>query len=127
MGMKSITGILLFDGFCVLCSGFVRQLMKKFDASLQVIPMQSTQGRVWLRQYGLEAETDEVILLVDNRPLKGVTAILFLMQHAGGWWKLAGKVSACLPDALLAWFYRRIANNRYLWFGKRTTCYRPLR
>ncbi|MCA1744639.1 MAG: DUF393 domain-containing protein [Bacteroidales bacterium] len=123
--MKSVTGILLFDGFCVLCSGFVRHLIKRFDASLQVIPMQSAEGQVWLMRYSLEAEPNEVILLVEPKPLKGVGAILFLMQQAGGWWKLAGKVGSWWPDTLLDWLYRRVANNRYLWFGKRTTCYNP--
>ncbi len=127
MGMRQITGILLFDGFCVLCSGFVRHLIRKFDTNLQVIPMQSDEGRVWLKEYGLEAEMDEVILLIDSKALKGVAAILFLMQQAGGWWKLAGKAASLFPDTLLVWIYRRIAANRYVWFGKRTSCYRPQR
>ena len=125
--MKLVKGILLFDGFCVLCSGFVRHLIKKFDANLQVLAMQSPEGLDWLRQYGLEAETDEVVLLIDNSALKGMTAILFLLRHAGGWWKLLGNAASCFPDAHLDWVYRRIAKNRYVLFGKRATCYRPQR
>lgn len=125
--MKSVKGILLFDGFCVLCSGFVRHLIRKFDASLQVIPMQSAKGQGWLDAYGLDAEPDEVILLIDGRSKKGVAAILFLMQQGGGWWRLAGKFASWWPNAWLDWLYRRIANNRYLWFGKRTTCFNPQR
>ena len=125
--MRSLSGILLFDGFCVLCSGFVRHLIKKFDDKLQVIPMQSTDGLEWLSRHSLEAEPDEVILLIDNTSLKGVVAVLFLMRHAGGGWKLVGKAVSWLPKALLSWLYRRIANDRYFLFGKRATCYRPRR
>lgn len=123
--MGSINGVLLFDGYCVLCSAFVRRLIKKLDAQLQVLAMQTPEGLDWLNRFGLEAEPDEVILLIDHNALKGVDAVLFLMQKAGGWWKFFGKVASWWPHALLTWLYRRLANNRYFLFGKRTTCYRP--
>jgi predicted DCC family thiol-disulfide oxidoreductase YuxK len=123
--MRTVKGVLLFDGFCVLCSGFVRRLIKKYDASLQLVPMQSPDGQKWLTRYGLDAEPDEVILLLDQRVLKGVRAVLFLMEQAGGWWKFLGNVASLFPDALLNWLYRRIANNRFLLFGKRSSCYNP--
>jgi predicted DCC family thiol-disulfide oxidoreductase YuxK len=125
--MQSVTGILLFDGFCVLCSGFVRSLIKKFDTNLHVLAMQSPEGLDWLSRYNLNAEPDEVILLIDNSVLKGVEAVLFLMRHAGGWCSIMGKLASWCPSALLEWLYRRIANNRYLLFGKRMTCYRVQR
>ncbi|GAO31103.1 hypothetical protein JCM15548_13439 [Geofilum rubicundum JCM 15548] len=116
---------MLFDGFCVLCSGFVRRLIKRFDDRLQVVPMQSPEGQNWLRQYGLDAEPNEVILLLEGRVLKGVGAILFLMEQSGGAWKFLGRGASWFPDALLNWMYRRIAHNRFLLFGKRNSCYRP--
>ena len=125
--MRSLSGVLLFDGYCILCSGFVRYLVRKFDNSLQVIAMQSSEGLYWLNKYQLEAEPDEVILLFGKGVKKGVAVILFLMQHAGGIWKILGRVASLFPNAFLFWLYRRIANNRYLVFGKRTTCYSPYR
>jgi len=30
-----------------------------------------------------------------------------------------------IPRVLRDWLYNRIARNRYDWFGKRDSCYRP--
>jgi predicted DCC family thiol-disulfide oxidoreductase YuxK len=122
--MKEISGILLFDGFCVLCSYFVRKLVNRFGDSLELIPVQSEKGASVLKANGLPTEMpDEVILITDSKIFSGVKAIIYLMRNGGGWWRIAGAMLEWLPIKVSDWFYAAVARNRYVWFGKRNTCY----
>lgn len=122
--MKKKSGILLFDGFCVLCSYFVRKLVNRYGNSLQLIPVQSQKGASVLKANELPSEMpNEVILIVDSKVYTGVEAIIYLMRNSGGWWRIAGALLAWLPLNISGWFYKGVARNRYVWFGKRNTCY----
>jgi predicted DCC family thiol-disulfide oxidoreductase YuxK len=59
-----------------------------------------------------------------ERLLARSDAILFLLKHLGGIWKLAtlGKV---LPRPLRDWLYGLVARNRYRVFGKSESCMLP--
>ena len=120
--MKSYP-ILLFDGFCILCSGFASRLIKRLGKELSVIPMQSKTGQELLKEYHQTNLPNEVILICNNQLIKGVKAVLVLTEMSGGMWKLTSKFLRLFPLKLLEWFYRKIARNRFVWFGRRNSCY----
>lgn len=120
---KKNTPVLLFDGFCILCSGFARRLIKRVGKQVSVIPMQSETGQKILENHHQSNLPNEVIFISDNQLIKGVKAVLKLMEMSGGVWKLTSKFLRLLPLKVLEWFYRKIARNRFIWFGRRDSCY----
>ncbi len=120
---KKSTPVLLFDGFCILCSGFARRLIKRVGKQVAVIPMQSETGQKLLKKHHQSDLPNEVIFISDNQLIKGVKALLALMKMSGGTWKIVGFILRIFPLKILEWFYRKIARNRFIWFGRRNSCY----
>lgn len=114
----------LFDGYCVLCSGFARWLKRKAGNSLELISAQSEMGAHVLERTGYTLDTfDEVVVItVGENFLTGPSAILFILAHAGRTGRFYFHILKILPSSLVRWCYRIIADNRYSWFGKRDTC-----
>lgn len=122
--MELKNGILLFDGFCVLCSYFVRKLVKRYGKRLELIPAQTEQGAFILKSNGLPVVMpNEVLLITGNGVFSGMDAIIILMRNGAGWWRFLGALLSLLPNRISSWLYRLVARNRYWWFGKRKTCY----
>ena len=114
----------LFDGYCVLCSGFARWLKRKAGNSLELISAQSEMGDHVLERTGYTLDTfDEVVVITEGENfLTGPSAILFILAHAGRTGRFYFHILKILPSSLVRWCYRIIADNRYSWFGKRDTC-----
>lgn len=121
-------GILLFDGICNLCNGFVNFVIDhdpqgyfKFGA------LQSSEAAPYLRRYGLEGEEEalsSVVLIEDGMAFRQSTAALRVLRRLGPPWALLYGfmvVPRPLRDAVYGW----IARNRYAWFGKRDQCRIP--
>ncbi len=118
-------GIILFDGYCVLCSYFIGMIIRKADKSMNIVPMQSEAGQDLLQKQLLSLSPNEVILICEDKTYKGADAIIHLMRSINGWMSVAGTIAAILPRGLRNILYRLVANNRYQWFGKRNSCYIP--
>ncbi|PWD99967.1 thiol-disulfide oxidoreductase DCC family protein [Marinilabilia rubra] len=115
--------IVLFDGFCVLCSGFAQWLHKKFGDSVRLIAMQSNDGRELLHKHGISPQKlDEVVVLQGHEVINGAPAILFIMQQTGWFGRVFSSVFKLFPSSWIKWGYRVVANNRYKWFGRKNTC-----
>lgn len=116
--------ILLFDGFCVMCSYFVRKVIARYGSSLELVPLQSPKGQAVLTEFGLPDKMPEEVLLIKNRYVyKGAEAVVQLALKGSGIWRFAGLVGQRMPGWFTRWAYRLIAANRYRWFGRRQSCY----
>ena len=116
-----------FDGYCVLCSGFVQFCFRHDgDGTLKFASAQSALGARVLEALGLPASTlDRTILLVEgNEVFSQSTAILRSLRHLRGWprWLLPLRG---VPRVLRDPIYDLIARNRYKWFGQHSTCFLP--
>lgn len=117
----------LFDGYCVLCSGFVTFCLKRDPAGrLKFASAQSALGRRVLSALDLPDDAlDRTILLLDgDKAYARSTAILRALRY------LVGPVRLLVPFGLVpAWLrdpiYDLVARNRYKWFGRRDTCHVP--
>ncbi|MGB7220220.1 MAG: thiol-disulfide oxidoreductase DCC family protein [Vicinamibacterales bacterium] len=118
--------IVLFDGVCNLCNGFVRFVIARDPARrFQFAPLQSdAAGRVMREAGGAGAATDSIVLIEDGRLYVRSAAALRIAKGLGLPWSLAFGLTV-VPRPLRDWVYDGVARSRYSWFGKRDVCMTP--
>lgn len=118
--------VLVFDGYCHLCSGWARFMARHpLDPPFRLVAMQSDEGRKLLAAQGIDPEDPSTFLVIDagqvHRESDGAIHVVTVL---GGAWRsfvFARVIPRRLRDAL----YRLLARNRYRWFGRRQVCYLP--
>jgi predicted DCC family thiol-disulfide oxidoreductase YuxK len=124
--MASQSAIILFDGVCNLCNGFVQFVIRQDrDSRFRFASLQSDTARELLQdQAGAGQSLDSVVLIENGRHYKQSTAALRILRHLSGAWPLLYGlivVPAFVRDRVYAW----VAANRYRWFGQRDSCMLP--
>ena len=119
--------IIVFDGDCNICSRWVRFLMvRDTSAPYRFAAMQGAAGQRLLSQYGLDPDDPETFILVtETGILQQSDAIAAVLKSLGEPWSFVGAMIVLIPQSVRDWAYRRLARNRYRWFGKRDVCYAP--
>src|SRR5271154_2992831 len=123
--------ILLYDGVCGLCNGFVqfilrhdRQAIFRF-ASLQ----SSLAARILARHNFNPSDLDTVYVVVDPDAneflLSRSDAVLFILKQLGGFWRLAALLLQRPPKFVRDLAYNTVARHRYRIFGRSETCVLP--
>lgn len=118
-------GLVLFDGVCVLCAGWVQFIIARDpEARFRFLPMQTERGRTLAGQLGIEPDEPQTnaVILAGQVFFKSDSAIKVLERLPRWSWVRA---FAAVPRPARDWLYDRIARNRYRLFGKRTTCLVP--
>lgn len=118
--------VVVFDGACALCSGWVDFLLRHDRAQqFRFAAMQGDAGRRLLDAHGLDPDDPMSFLLLDaSGPRTDSDAIIAVLARLGGAWRLA-RALRLVPRGLRDPLYRRLARNRYRWFGKKNACYLP--
>lgn len=118
--------ILLFDGVCNLCDGFVQFAIKRDKASVfRFAPLQSETGRTLLRHFNLDEDVIDTVILIENGAIHTKSTVALRMaRRIGGVWALAYPF-IILPKFIRDNIYDFIAKNRYGWFGKKDACMIP--
>lgn len=118
--------LIVFDGECVLCSGFYR-FMLKHDHS-QRFAFATAQSRIGQQLYHalcLPMQDFETNLVITNGAIyQRLDAFAAAMHALGGIWHLPALLRF-LPCGLKDFAYHRIARNRYRIFGRYDTCMLP--
>ncbi|ERP93755.1 hypothetical protein Q669_02570 [Labrenzia sp. C1B10] len=112
--------LIVFDGICVLCSGFAR-FVARHDrtAGFRFVDAHSEIGQTLYRHHGLDPQKMETnIVICRGRAYTKMASFTAAMKSLGWPWK-ALTVLDLLPRRLADWTYDRIAQNRYL-LGRRT-------
>jgi predicted DCC family thiol-disulfide oxidoreductase YuxK len=114
--------VILFDGVCHLCTGFVQFALKRdADGRFDFAPLQSQFGVQQLRGSGW----DSVVLVEGERRYEAEVAVLRILAGLRSPWPWIAGLLGLMPASLLRWGYRWIARNRYRWFGREETCILP--
>ena len=116
--------MLLFDGVCTLCNGFVQFVIERDPAGrFQFAPLQSDAAA---RLLGVAPPPwpDSLVLLEDGRRFTRSTAALRVARGLRFPWPLA-YVFVAVPRPVRDWVYDAVARNRYRWFGRRDVCMVP--
>ncbi len=118
--------IILFDGVCNLCNGFVNFVIDRDpDAKFKFGALQSEEGQKLVVQYHLQDVPLESVILIENgKAYRESSAALRIAKGMKGLWKLF-YVFMIVPPFIRNAVYRFIARNRYKWFGKREVCRIP--
>jgi predicted DCC family thiol-disulfide oxidoreductase YuxK len=118
--------LVVFDGVCVLCSGFARFILKRDAAfTFRLTTAQSPVGQALFRHYGLDTETLETnLVLIEGRPYAKLDTVAAVAGRLGGVWRLAS-VLRLIPRQIGDWLYDCIARNRYRLFGRHDYCMMP--
>ena len=118
--------IVVFDGVCHMCNGFVNFLLKRDKHD---------RLRFALLQHADRLEVDEslkqnissagsVVLIANGKTYFRSEAVLKILKRLGGGWQLF-YVFILVPRPVCNWLYDFIARNRYKWFGKKDSCMIP--
>jgi predicted DCC family thiol-disulfide oxidoreductase YuxK len=114
--------ILLYDGVCGLCNGFVQFVLRHDKhGTLRFATLQGTYG-VAARTAAPELEKiDSLVLMTPSGAYVRSTAALEVLRYIGGLWA-ATLVLYALPRVLRDWGYDQIAVRRYRMFGRYDAC-----
>ncbi len=119
--------IVLFDGVCNLCNGFVQFIIKKdLDDTFRFAALQSEVGQQLILKRGIDPKKMDSVFLIEP----GVAyfnksdAALQIGQHLNGYRTLS-KLLYLIPNKLRNIVYDYVGRNRYKWYGKTTECMVP--
>lgn len=118
--------VVLYDGYCNLCSRSVRFIIKRDKKNKFLFsPLSSEFSKQVFKHFRLpENYTDSVLLYHNNKLYKSSGAAIRIAVRLSGLWPLTG-VFYIIPFFLRDLFYNFIAKNRLKWFGKRDSCFLP--
>ena len=119
---EELRPVILFDGVCHLCNGFVRFVLR-WDRSGQFdfAPLESQFGQEKLGSRPINS----VVLLENGQQFEAEIAVLRILSRLGAPWSWIARVLSLFPQRLLAWGYRMVARYRYRLFGKDEVCALP--
>jgi predicted DCC family thiol-disulfide oxidoreductase YuxK len=118
--------LILFDGVCPLCSGFVAFVVKRDRAAVfRFVSVQSGLGQSILSHFGQPRfEWESNVLVEDGRAYFKSAAFCRIVRRLPRPWRWLA--AACLvPRGTRDWLYDRIALNRYRLFGRYDRCIVP--
>ncbi len=118
--------LIVFDGECVLCSGFFR-FMLRHDAEgrFSYATAQSPLGQALYDALGLPRDDFETNLVVVDGAIHGHLDAFAVAMRCLGWpWRALGIIGLA-PQPVKRPLYRLIARNRYRLFGRYDHCMMP--
>ncbi len=125
--MASEIPVVLFDGVCNLCNGWVNFAIDhaRQDVRIHFGAIQSPEGSAVIDALDLDKAPLESIILVRNgkvyRESDAILQIMKLMRTPWNWLGVFRIVPRPIRDAV----YHVVARNRYKWFGVRESCRLP--
>ncbi len=118
--------IVLFDGVCNLCNGFIDWLIKNDkNNSFKVGSLQSETAKKILAKHAQPSDQiDSVVLISEGQIYRESKAIFYIFKKIGFPYYIINLFSI-LPQAITDWAYQLIAKNRYRLFGRKESCRLP--
>jgi predicted DCC family thiol-disulfide oxidoreductase YuxK len=119
--------IIVFDGVCVLCSGWVNFVLRRdYARQFKFAAMQTSTGRDLLSKHGIDPDDPVTFLVIDDEvPYTDTDALIRVLSKFTAGWRWLSIGLRCVPRPVRNSLYRYIARNRYRLFGRREACYLP--
>ena len=126
---NSTTSVVLFDGVCNLCNGFVQFVISHDPAGrFHFAALQSEAGQALLAKHGHTATAStapETVMLLEGGHLYTHSTAVLLIARGLNWPWRGLSVALVLPGFLRDAIYRFVARHRYQWFGRQESCWLP--
>ena len=119
------SGLVLFDGECVLCSGWVRFILERDrDARFSFASIQGSTGATIARRLGIDPSdpATNAVVIDGIAYFKSDSALAALSRLYGWQWT---RILRTFPRWLRDIVYDRVARNRYSLFGRTDSCMVP--
>ena len=118
--------LVLFDGVCNLCNGFVQfAVARDPEARFRFGALQSDAARRLVEGLRFPGPLpDSIVLVEDGHAYVKSTAALRIARRLRAPWPLAYGLIV-VPRAWRDRLYDLVARRRYRWFGRRDTCMVP--
>ena len=118
--------VVLFDGVCNLCSGFVQFIVPRDpEGKYRFASLQSDVGRALLAEHDLPTdELESIVLIEDGESYVKSAAVIRIAAGLGGRYRLLSPFRH-VPAAVRDRAYDFVADHRYRWFGKKDRCMMP--
>jgi predicted DCC family thiol-disulfide oxidoreductase YuxK len=118
--------VILFDGVCNLCNGFVTFVIARDPRGrFQFGSLQSPAAARLIEKTAPDRPVpDSLLLIEDGRVWTRSAAALRILRRLTFPWPLA-YLFVVVPRPVRDWIYDRVASHRYRWFGKREVCMVP--
>ena len=115
--------IVLFDGYCNLCSSAVQFILKHDKKKrFHFGSLQSDLGQKLLLEHHFPTKDfNSLVLIEDGKIYTKSTAALKIAKSLNGIWPIFYS-AIIIPKIIRDPVYNWIAKNRYKWFGKKDQC-----
>lgn len=129
--VETHTPLVLFDGVCALCNGFVDACMQLAPNQsptkpFKFAPLQSRVGQKWLSACGLDAhDLSSVVLVEESQCYRQSDAALRVIARFAWPWPLLHHAFIGVPRGVRDAVYALVARTRYDVFGKWDQCRAP--
>jgi predicted DCC family thiol-disulfide oxidoreductase YuxK len=127
MGASSLLAsgkeVVFFDTDCLLCSRFVKLLLKNDRQKLCYAGFNSNIAKALLPE-DLRMQPKTVLFYGDGKLLLKSKAVFMIIKRLRFPWPLFG-VFVILPHTFNDAVYDWVAGNRILWFGRSNSCFLP--
>jgi predicted DCC family thiol-disulfide oxidoreductase YuxK len=121
----SAQNLILFDGICVLCSGWYRFVTARdADRRYRFIAIQSDEGRALAKAHHIDPDDPSTFILLESGRIHARSDGALRILASLPWWRWVA-VLRIVPERWRDAVYDIVARNRYRWFGKRDTCLMP--
>ncbi|TMM57239.1 thiol-disulfide oxidoreductase DCC family protein [Maribacter algarum] len=125
--MEENKKIILFDGVCNLCNGFVQFVIKHDKKDVfRYASLQSEIGQQLISERNIDTSKIDSVVLIEPGVAYYIKsdAALQIGRHIRGY-RTISKVLNLIPSSLRNIIYDLIARYRYTWFGKKDQCMIP--
>ena len=126
MGAAPLDGVMVFDGVCRFCSGYVGFVLRAdSNGAIRFTAMQSAFGRRLCLAHGVDPDDPATFLFFDHGcALEATEAMAAMLARLPPPWRWLRAFTA-LPKPWRDGVYRWTARNRYRLLGKRRACLLP--
>lgn len=116
-------GIILFDGDCPICNGWVRWIIKQDSRGYYRFGSLQSEESKWLSQrFGVPFfEFDSVILIEQGRYFTQSTAVLRILRRMNRF-SVPAFMFLLIPRFFRDLIYQFVAKNRHRWNQGKQTC-----
>lgn len=125
--MEIVKKIILFDGVCNLCNGFIQFVIKRDTNDVfRYASLQSDIGQQLIAERNIDTTTIDSVILIEPNIAYYIKsdAALHIGMHLKRY-RFISKLLILISSRLRNIVYDLVARNRYKWYGKKDQCMVP--